>query len=92
MLQAIKAEIGRFADHTPYSPGFQSVVYDIMISEGASFFVFPDPILTEFSEDVVGFLCGAPSNRNPFPSANLFVAFGPIAKLLALDDRLILLE
>ena len=63
-----------------------------MISEGASFFVFPDPILTEFSEDVVGFLCGASSDRNPFPSANLFVAFGPIAKLLAFDDRLILLE
>ena len=86
MLEAVKTEIRRFADNAPYSPGFQSVVYDIMISERASFFVFPDPILTEFSEDVVGFLCGASSDRNPFPPADLFVALGPIAKLLTLDD------
>ena len=86
LLKAIKTEIGRSTDHTSYSPGFQSVVYDIVISKRASFFVFLDPILTEFREDVVGFLCGAPPDHSPFPSADLTVALGFIAKLLALDD------
>ena len=86
LLEAVKAEIGRFADHAPYSSGFQSVVYDIMISKRASFFVFPDPILAESSDDVVGFLGGAPPDHNPLPPADLPVALGPIAKLLAFND------
>ena len=56
------------------------------------FLFFPDPIHTESSDDVVGFLCGAPPNHNPFLPADLPVALDPIANLLALDYWFILLE